>query len=89
MTATEPTTNNRRRIHVPGPRPDIRVPVVEVRLADSPDGSPNQPVHLYDTSGPGSDPTQGLEPLRLAWIEERNDTEVISGRNPAARDDGG
>ena len=26
----------------------------QVRLADSPDGSANPPVRLYDTSGPGS-----------------------------------
>ncbi len=36
-----------RKIYVTGSRPDLRVPVREITLAD-----PNPPVHLYDTSGP-------------------------------------
>jgi phosphomethylpyrimidine synthase len=66
----------------------MRVPVIEVTLADSPDGTTNDPVLLYDTAGPGSDPSCGLEPLRLPWIEERGDTEVIPGRVASDRDDG-
>lgn len=40
---------------------------------------------MYDTSGPYTDPNaqidlrQGLSAPRRAWIEERNDTEVLAG----------
>ncbi len=81
-------TNNRRKVHVSGARADIEVPFTEVTLADSPDGSPNPPVRLYDTSGPGADPRRGLDPARQPWIRERRDTVEIAGRSPRARDDG-
>jgi phosphomethylpyrimidine synthase len=50
----------RRKVYVDGP--GIRVPFTEVGL----DGG-NDPVRLYDTSGPGSDPEAGLPPLRRPW----------------------
>ncbi|HQT25156.1 MAG TPA: phosphomethylpyrimidine synthase ThiC, partial [Burkholderiales bacterium] len=43
----------------------------------------NPPVHVYDTSGPYTDPNakidirKGLPPLRMKWIEERGDTEEL------------
>ena len=43
----------------------------------------NEPVNIYDTSGPYSDPskktdiTQGIERIRSPWIEERGDTEQL------------
>ncbi|MBI3041310.1 MAG: phosphomethylpyrimidine synthase ThiC [Betaproteobacteria bacterium] len=46
---------------------------------------PNPPVYVYDTSGPYTDPAKtidirrGLEPIRLRWIVERNDTEELAG----------
>ena len=46
---------------------------------------PNPPIFVYDTSGPYTDPAmqidirRGLEPLRLPWILERNDTEELAG----------
>jgi phosphomethylpyrimidine synthase len=46
---------------------------------------PNPPIFVYDTSGPYTDPIMkidirsGLEPLRLPWIIERNDTEELAG----------
>ncbi len=53
----------------------------------NPDGTPgfeqNQPVMVYDTSGPYTDPEvsidirEGLPELRTAWIEERDDSEVL------------
>jgi len=57
----KPTTfPNSTRVYVPGSRPDILVPMREVKLADTsrPDGakSPNEPVRIYDTSGPWGDP---------------------------------
>ena len=77
-----------------GPGPDqavLRVPFTEVTLADSPGRGgpvPNDPIRLYDTSGPGSDPTQGLPPLRLPWITARGDVETTEGRQAVLRDDG-
>jgi phosphomethylpyrimidine synthase len=47
----------------------------------------NAPVRIYDTSGPYSDPDKtidvrkGLEPLRKSWIEQRCDTEMLSGNS--------
>src|SRR5690606_10517507 len=79
-------TGARRKIHRTGTRPDLRVPFTQVALGDSPDGSPNAPVLLYDTSGPGADPNQGLPALRAPWIEERGDTVEIEGRAAQARD---
>jgi phosphomethylpyrimidine synthase len=52
----------RRKVYVEGSRPDLRVPFTEVVL-----GGGNEPVRLYDTSGPGSDPEIGLPPLRASW----------------------
>ncbi|MEF9874245.1 MAG: phosphomethylpyrimidine synthase ThiC, partial [Glutamicibacter sp.] len=42
----------------------ISVPVTQIQLADSPNGQPNEPLAVYRTSGPGSEPTQGLQPFR-------------------------
>ncbi len=76
------------KVEVVGSRPDIRVPFREIRLSESPDGSPNPPVRLYDTSGPGGDIRAGLPRLREGWIAERGDTEVYDGRVGSLRDDG-
>jgi phosphomethylpyrimidine synthase len=73
----------RRKTYVTGSRPDLRVPVCEVAL-----DAPNEPVQLYDTSGPGCDPHDGLPPLRAAWIHERGDVEQYIGRTATLRDDG-
>src|SRR4029453_12660080 len=54
----------------------------------------NEPVRVYDTSGPWGDPdfygdvTQGLPPLRSKWMRERGDVEEIGGRAASPRDDG-
>jgi phosphomethylpyrimidine synthase len=52
----------RRKVYVEGSRADLKVPFTEVVLSGGHD-----PVRLYDTSGPGSDPERGLPPLRAAW----------------------
>lgn len=67
---------------------DIRVPFREIPLSNTvtTDGQEleNQPVELYDTSGPYTDPevtiniNQGLPELRQSWIESRNDVEQLS-----------
>jgi phosphomethylpyrimidine synthase len=77
----------RSKVYVEGAS-GVRVPFAEVGLGDSPDGAPNPPVRLYDTSGPGSDPAVGLPPLRLPWIVARGDVEEHDGRRPSLRDDG-
>ncbi|MGB0128307.1 MAG: phosphomethylpyrimidine synthase ThiC, partial [Rhodocyclaceae bacterium] len=85
--AVQPLPNS-RKIYVQGSRPDIRVPMREVCQADTPTamgGEPNPPVTVYDCSGPYTDPQakidvrSGLPALRQAWIEERGDTELLSG----------
>src|SRR5207248_1535748 len=54
----------------------------------------NEPVRVYDTSGPWSDAnanldvTRGLPPLRAKWIRERGDVEQIEGRAVRPIDDG-
>jgi len=85
--AVKPLPNS-RKIYVTGSRPDIRVAMREISLADT-TGSfgaePNPPIYVYDTSGPYTDPDatidirSGLEPIRNPWIIERNDTEELSG----------
>jgi phosphomethylpyrimidine synthase len=79
-----------RKVFITGSRADleIKVPFREIALDDSPRGDINPPVRLYDTSGPGSDPVQGLPPLRQPWIDQRQDTESYEGRRPTLRDDG-
>jgi phosphomethylpyrimidine synthase len=76
----------RFKTHVPGHRPDIQVPFIEVTLGSGEHHV--DAVRLYDTSGPGSDPTSGLSPLRTPWIIERDDIEEYEGRRAALRDDG-
>src|ERR1700746_1884305 len=81
------------RIH-----PDIRVPFREISLAPTKTMSGgieiNEPVRVYDTSGPWGDPSvtldpiQGLLPLRRDWILKRGDVEEIAGRPVSFRDDG-
>jgi phosphomethylpyrimidine synthase len=93
MTATANTDRDnylRRKVYLQGPH-GIEVPFAEVSLADSegPDGPVrNEPLRLYDTSGPGSDPRVGLRALRLAWITGRGDVSEYEGRTSVLRDDG-
>jgi phosphomethylpyrimidine synthase len=76
-----------RKIFVEGSRPDIRVAMREVALAQTPTlfgGEVNAPITIYDPSGPYTDPdatidlSAGLAALRANWIEERGDTERLS-----------
>lgn len=84
---------NSNKVYIEGSRPDIRVPMREISLADSlvggtkesPIFEPNEPIQVYDTSGVYTDPSydidvyKGLPKLRQEWIEERNDTELLDG----------
>ncbi len=85
--ATQPMPNS-RKVYVTGSRPDIRVPMREISLADTRTDrgvEKNPPVLVYDTSGPYTDPAvnidlrAGLADVRGAWIDERGDTEVLPG----------
>ncbi|MGU3585394.1 phosphomethylpyrimidine synthase ThiC [Rhodococcus sp. C26F] len=67
---------------------DLRVPVTEIRLDDSPDGVPNPPLRVYRTAGPGSDPLAGLPPTRADWIAARGDVEHYPARERDLLDDG-
>lgn len=66
----------------------IRVPVTEISQLDSPDGSPNPPLQVYRTMGPGSVAEEGLAPWRERWILERGDVETYEARGRKLEDDG-
>ena len=80
---------NSKKIYVKGEiHKDINVAMREITLHDTVDSmsgkkTPNQPVTVYDTSGPYTDPNkkidvhQGIDRLRSSWIENRNDTETL------------
>ena len=77
-----------KKVYIEGSRPDIQVPMREISLTDTPTGlggEHNPPVMVYDTSGVYTDPNvqidlnKGLPSVRQKWIEERNDTDVLSG----------
>ncbi len=74
--------------YVQGKRSDLKVPVREIALHPTPTAQnleENAPFHVYDTSGPYTDPQasidlkKGLQPIRLKWINEREDVEEIEG----------
>ncbi|MDT8427920.1 MAG: phosphomethylpyrimidine synthase ThiC [Pseudomonadales bacterium] len=78
--------SNSRKVYVQGSQPDIQVPMREISLADTlTENGPeaNAPVRVYDTSGIYTDTRAtvdlraGLPAIRTAWIEARQDTEVL------------
>jgi phosphomethylpyrimidine synthase len=90
---------NSRKVYVDGQmHASVRVPFREISLAPtkSMDGEieVNEPIRVYDTSGPWGDPvllldvTQGLSALRAIWIRDRGDVEEIEGREVQPIDDG-
>ncbi len=90
---------NSKKIHVPGQiHPGVRVPMREIQLAPTKsfDGrtEANEPVRVYDTSGPWGDPafngsvTEGLPALRREWILQRGDVEEYEGRPVKPSDNG-
>jgi phosphomethylpyrimidine synthase len=81
-----------RKVYVKGDlHPDIRVAMREVALDES---SGEDPILLYDVSGPYTDPEavidirQGLAPLRQQWILSRDDVEPYEGRQLKPEDNG-
>ncbi|MFB9330252.1 phosphomethylpyrimidine synthase ThiC [Paenibacillus aurantiacus] len=86
-----------RKVYVQGSRADLRVPMREIALSPSSvrgSDEPNEPVRVYDASGPYTDETyeadvrRGLPALRRAWIEERGDVEAYDGREVKPLDNG-
>ena len=69
----------RKRIYVPGARPDVQVPFTEVTLSD---GEP--PVRLYDSGATAAD-ADDLPPLRAGWIAERGDTVPVGASGARGR----
>ncbi|MDQ1442828.1 MAG: phosphomethylpyrimidine synthase, partial [Acidimicrobiaceae bacterium] len=88
VTPAAPTAGTTRKVYLHGGRPDLLVPFREIHLHDSPGAKANEPIRLYDTSGPGSEPAVGLPAHRLGWIEARGDTELAKERPATLRDDG-
>src|ERR1041384_871707 len=79
---------NSKKVYVAGElHKDIRVPFREISLAPTKSLNGqievNEPVRVYDTSGPWGDRAfrgdvqRGLPPLREKWIRERGDVEEI------------
>jgi phosphomethylpyrimidine synthase len=90
---------NSRRVYVEGEiHPEVRVPMREISLAPTKDFNgqlePNEPVRVYDTSGPWGDLAQspdsakGLPALRENWISARGDVAEYEGREIKPEDNG-
>jgi len=90
---------NSRRVYVSGSlHPNIAVPFREIDLAPTKSMSgaleANEPVRVYDTSGPWGDPDfegdveKGLPALRAGWIRSRGDVREYQGREVKPQDDG-
>ncbi|MBC8127135.1 MAG: phosphomethylpyrimidine synthase ThiC, partial [Gloeobacteraceae cyanobacterium ES-bin-144] len=78
--------------------PSVRVPMREIALSDTKSFNGrveiNEPVRVYDCSGPWGDPAfsgsaeQGLPPLRRDWILDRDDVKEYAGREVQPQDNG-
>ena len=88
-----------RKVYVSGKlHDDVQVPFREITLSPThtADGSVevNEPLRVYDTSGPWGDDAQscdslsGLRPLRSDWIRVRDDVEEYAGREVRPQDNG-
>ena len=100
----DPISPNSKKVYVEGKvHPDIKVPFREIKLASTiiqnsegsePIEEKNDPVLVYDTSGPYTDPEveidvrKGLTPIRQQWILARGDVEAYSGRTEQPEDNG-
>lgn len=87
-----------KRVYLKGNLHNLEVPMREIELSETnlPNGGTekNQPVRVYDTSGPWGDQDfhgdveKGLPSLRSHWIKDRGDVEVIVGRDSKPSDNG-
>jgi len=96
--STEPLPNS-SRVYVGGTlHTSVRVPMREIALSPTKTFSgeleANEPVRVYDCSGPWGDPAfegnveRGLPALRSDWIRERNDVAEYEGRKVIPNDNG-
>ena len=90
---------NSKRVYLPGQiHLDLRVPVREITLAPTKSFSGqieiNEPVRVYDCSGPWGDDAfegrvaEGLPALRRNWILQRGDVDSYDGRAVKPMDNG-
>ena len=88
---------NSQKVYIQGSREDLRVPMREITLSPTENSRGieiNEPVRVYDTSGPYTDTTlhtnieEGLCPHRQAWIVDRGDVEFYEGREVKPEDNG-
>src|SRR5690606_2016345 len=90
---------NSTRIYVGGRlHPEVQVPMREIALAPtktfSGEMEANEPVRVYDTSGPWGDPNfdgdveSGLPAMRKEWILKRKDVAAYDGREIKPQDNG-
>jgi phosphomethylpyrimidine synthase len=76
-----------QKIYVHGVQPAVHVPMREISLSQTKGvngaSADNNPVIVYDTSGPYTDPSvtidvrNGLTPLRHSWVLSRQDVEEL------------
>ena len=75
---------NSEKVYTEGSNSSIKVPSRMIRQTDTKlnnDTQPNEPIYVYDTTGPYTDPSytidvsSGLKKTREQWINERGDTE--------------
>ena len=90
---------NSKRVYLQGQiHPDVQVPVREITVSDTKSYTgavtANEPVRVYDCSGPWGDPTfagksdEGLPALRSKWIQARGDVHEYDGREVKPMDNG-
>src|SRR5436190_14345934 len=89
---------NSTRVYIEGTLAGVRVPMREIALSPTKSISgaiePNEPMRVYDTSGPWGDPAfdgdveKGLPAMRAEWVRSRGDVEEYDGRSVTPQDNG-
>jgi phosphomethylpyrimidine synthase len=88
---TGPIAGSRKIYATPEAAPDLRVPLREIPLTE---GSGEEPVRVYDPSGPYTDNDavldveKGLKRTRIEWVKERGGVEEYQGRTIQPIDNG-
>ena len=87
LEVTTVPVGNGRKVYVAVEKyPELRIPMREIPLSEE---SGEEPVRVYDPSGPYTDPeadidiSKGLPEVRRQWVLGRNDVEVYQGREEA------
>ena len=72
---------NSTKVYVKGSRDDIRVPMRQIKLTDTIGdlAEKNDPVHVYDTSGPYTDPSKTISVMTPRFL-------MVLARNLQTRD---